>query len=254
MLLQKPCHDLLIFLRQDSAGRVNQCSAGTDVGSGVLQYGPLLLRQLRQFLGRLIADIRLFADDPQAGAGYVSHHQIGLLRPCFVVLPPISQCRANGMKPQTSRTVLDQLQLVGMNIAGQDITLILHVNGQRKGFAARRGADVQHPVVALRSGHSGHQTGRGVLHREKPLPEGAEAFQIACTADLKAACHPGMGFHCRSAGTQFLLQRFRRCLQGIGLNGSGYDGVIAAQILLRLLRAQNIDQAGHQPLGMTVPQ
>ena len=63
-----------------------------------------------------------------------------------------------------------------------------------------------------------------------------------------------MGFHCRSAGTQFLLQRFRRCLQGIGLNGSGYDGVIAAQILLRFLRAQNIDQAGHQPLGMTVPQ
>ena len=171
-----------------------------------------------------------------------------------MALPAVGQRRADGAQTQTGCAFFDQLQLVGVHVTREDISPVPHVDGQRKGLSARRGADVQYPVGFLRRSHRGDQPGCRVLHRKHALPESTQTLQIASAADLKAASHPRMGHDRRTGGPQFLFQRLRRGFHGVGLDGGGNDGVVAAEIFLCLLRAQNVDEPRHQPPGMAVPQ
>ena len=123
----------------------------------------------------------------QAGAGHVRQHHIRLLHPCRVAFPPIGQRRAHDGNAQPRRAVFDELQLVGVDIAGQDVSPVAHLHRHSEGLAARCGAHVQHPVAGRRSrGHS-RQPRRGVLHRAAPLRKGGQPLQVARTGDLKAA-------------------------------------------------------------------
>ena len=140
-----------------------------------------------------------------------------------------------------------------MDVTGQDIAPVPHVDGQRKGLASGRGAHVQRTSLRLRRCRCGHQSGRGVLHREVPLRKGGQALQIAGGRHFEAALQPWVGVHRHAGGAQLLLQLLRRTFQRIGLDGGGDDLVVHPQVVLRLLRPDHVDQAAHQPLGMAVP-
>ena len=168
------------------------------------------------------------------------------------MLPTIGLRHTNAFDSQSLRTLFQQLQLMGMDIAGDDLALILHVNGQREGLAAGCSTYVQHLGILCRCGDHRHQTGGSVLHHEAALREGRQTLQIAGGADLEAAGQPRMLFHRSACLTQLLFQRIRGRLEMVGLDGGGHHLIIQPQEALRFLRTQQVDQPFHQPLGMAV--
>ena len=65
MLSQEVQDHLLVFPAQEGAGGVKEHAPGTDIPLGIVQNGPLDLRQPLQGLRVFIADVRLFPDDSQ---------------------------------------------------------------------------------------------------------------------------------------------------------------------------------------------
>ena len=129
-----------------------------------------------------------------------------------MLLPCVGQRRADAGDAQTLGAAVDELQLVGVDIAGEDLAPIPAVHGHGKGLAAGSGAHVQHPILLGRGGHGGHQTGGCVLHGESALPEGGQLLQIAGAADGKASRQPRVGLHLCAGLAQQLLQLLRGTL------------------------------------------
>ena len=55
--------------------------------------------------------------------------------------------RKGDTHPQPIPPRLEQLDLVGVDIAGDHLALVIHVDGGGEGLAPRRGAAVQHPAA-----------------------------------------------------------------------------------------------------------
>ena len=65
VLRQKGVRHLLVLLRQDGAGGVDQGAAGPDIGGGVVQNGRLDHWEGEELVQLLLPDVRLLPDDAQ---------------------------------------------------------------------------------------------------------------------------------------------------------------------------------------------
>ena len=249
MSRQKLFRHRFIFLRQHGTRGIDQRSATAYVGSRIFQYCLLDLRKLGNFFWVFIANIRLFPDDAQTGAGHIRHDQISSLLPGCMVLPAIGLSRANTGDPQTLSALFHQLQLMGMNIAGHDLPFIFHIHGKSKGFSAGCGANIQDPGLSIRGGHHSNKAGSSILHHKPALGKRRQALQITGPADFKAAGKPGMLFHRSTAAAQFLFQLFRCGFQGIGLYAnvafSWHTFFKYRQQLLGIISGDDFHQAFH---------
>ena len=177
-----------------------------------------------------------------------------------MLLPAVRQGGADGAEAQTLRAVFDELQLVRVDVAGQDVAAVGHVHGQGEGLATGGGADVQHPGVLVRGGGQGHQPRRRVLHGAATLREGGQGVQgelaeaLFCAGDGEASLQPRVGRDLRARRLQLLPQCGGGGFQGVGLYGGGHGLVVQRQKLLRFLPAQQLYEPLHQPAGVAVLQ
>ena len=107
-----------------------------------------------------------------------------------MMLTGVRQHSADAPDPQPLGAVFNELQLVRVNVAGDDLPFSAYGNGCGKGLAPRRSADVLHPIALLGSGHHRHQMGGSILHHEPPLCKGRQALQISRTAHGEAVFEP----------------------------------------------------------------
>ena len=68
---------------------------------------------------------------------------------------------------------------MGMEVAGDDLSLIVHLDGGGKTLAAGRGAHIQHPHPGRGTGSQSHQPGSRVLNVEEALLIGIQPLQVA---------------------------------------------------------------------------
>ena len=100
-----------------------------------------------------------------------------------------------------------------------------------------RGAHVQRTSLRLRRCRCGHQSGRGVLHREVSLRKGGQALQIAGGRHFEAALQPWVGVHRsrrRPAAPSPAPPAYVFSVL-VWMRG-GDDLVVQPQVVLRLLR------------------
>ena len=78
-------------------------------------------REIGKFLCLLIADIGFFTNDAKPRAGHIGHHHIGSTNPSGMLLPTVCQCRSNRGEAKALGALFNELQLMGMNVAGDDV-------------------------------------------------------------------------------------------------------------------------------------
>ncbi len=108
---------------------------------------------------------------------------------------------------------------MGVDIAGDHLALILHVDGGGEGLATRRGTAVQHPLARRYPGGGDRQPCRRILHVKPPLLEGGQPLQIPRAAQQQAPGHPRVGRRLRPGLPQLLRQLLQSPSQGIDLGG-----------------------------------
>ena len=209
-------------------------------------------REIGKFLCLLIADIGFFTNDAKSRAGHIGHHHIGCTNPSGMLLPTVCQRRGDGGEAKALGSLFNELQLMGMNVAGDDLAVVIAVDGDSEGLAAGCRANIQHVILFPALGYRRHQSGSGILHGEHTVTEQLHPLQIPCAADLKAALQPRMGRYFRAHGLQGVLQLFRLGFHGVGLHRGGDNGVIAGEVLLCLFLTQDLHQTLHQPQGMAI--
>ena len=128
-------------------------------------------REIGKFLCLLIADIGFFTNNAKSRAGHIGYHHIGCANPSFMLLPTVCQCSGNGGEAKALGALLNELQLMGMDIAGDDFAVVIAVDGDGKGLAAGGRANIQHVILFPALGYRGHQAGSGILHSEHTVAE-----------------------------------------------------------------------------------
>ena len=237
MLRQEGIRYLLVFLRQNGAGGIHQHAAGGHILGGVVQQRRLNHRQGEQIVCLFVADVRLLPDDAQTGAGSIHQHRVKPLRPFRAEHPAVSGGGGNRGQVQPGRALLNSFQLVFVEVAGDDLPLVLHGKGGAEGLAARGGAEIQHLLPRLHAGDQGHQPGGGVLHQQFTLPEGGQCGQVSGSGQFQATGHPRVGGCFHAPAFQFLYQAFRVGFQGVDLYRQRRGIIIRRQECLRFLPA-----------------
>ena len=121
---RKAVRHVLIFLRQHRAGGVDAaCRRAAHSRRRSPGCPRWIAGQLRQLLGILVADIRLLADDAQSRAGHVRHDEISAARShaAWCSRASASSARTQSRCPSALRPALDEPELVGMDVAGEDL-------------------------------------------------------------------------------------------------------------------------------------
>ena len=103
-----------------------------------------------------------------------------------------------------------------MEVAGDDLPLVLHGKGGAEGLAARGGAEIQHLLL---------------------LPEGSQRGEIPGSGQFQTAGNPGVGLRGHAPAFQFLYQAFCVGFQGIDLHCQRRGIIIRRQECLRFLPA-----------------
>ena len=237
VLRQESIRYLLVFLRQNGAGGIHQHAAGGHILGGVVQQRRLDHRQGEQIVCLFVADVRLLPDDTQTGAGSIHQHRVKPLRPFRTEHPAVSGGGGDGGQVQPGRALLNSFQLVFVEVAGDDLSFVLHGKGGAEGLAAGGGAEIQHLLPRLHAGDQGHQPGGGVLHQQFTLPEGSQRGEIPGSGQFQTAGNPGVGGCCHAPAFQFLYQAFRIGFQGVDLYRQRRGIIIRRQECLRFLPA-----------------
>ena len=124
-MCQKITGNILVLLAKHSTRGVDQHTAGTDISRGIGENLTLYHRKLLQ-LGRiLVANIRFLTNDAQTAAWHICDNQIGLPVPGCVKLPAVSKRRMNAVYAKTFGAAFYQLQLMRVDITGQDFAPVL---------------------------------------------------------------------------------------------------------------------------------
>ena len=252
MRAQEIRRHVLIFLRQDRTRRVDERSAGPHIARGIFEDAALQRGQLRQLPGIFIADIRLLADDPQSRARNVRHDEIGLPVPRCVVLTRVGEQRAHAPDAEPLRPALDEPELMRIDVAREDLAAVLHVDREGEGLAARGGAHVEHAAAHPRRGDKRDKPRRRVLHHEASLAEGGELFEIARPRHEEAPGKPRVRLHVQPRTPQLTLKMRSVRFQKIRLDARRHRLVVKAQVLLRLLRPQQLQKPPHEPARVAV--
>ena len=87
-------------------------------------------REIGKFLCLFIADIGFFADNAKSRAGHIGYHHIGCPYPSGMLLPTVCQCRGNGGEAKALGALLNELQLMGMDVAGDDLAVVITVRAR----------------------------------------------------------------------------------------------------------------------------
>ena len=167
-------------------------------------------------------------------------------------LPAVGKCSPYAADTQPGCAVLQQLQFMGVDITGQDLSPIVHIDSHGKGLAARSGTHVQYPILRPRLRRQHRQSCRSVLHHEMSRLKGGQTLQIAGTGHRKTSVQPGVTLYRDVLPMQFPLQLLIADFQPIGLYRGWDDLVVALEKLLRLLPPDLIQKPLHQPLRMAV--
>ena len=139
-----------------------------------------------------------------------------------------------------------------MEVAGEDLPLPPHGDGGGEGFAARGGADVQHPAPGPQVHRQHREASRRVLYIDGPVPEGRQPLQVPRAGEQQAVRQPGMLLHPDALVLQGPAGRAGGGTAGVHLSGHRGLAVAGGQERLRPLPAQQGQQPLHQPLGMAV--
>ena len=147
MGLQKGLHHLFILSGQQRAGGIQQQAAFFDVACLIPQNLFLQLRQVFRLLEIPVSDIRLFPDNPQAGAGRIYNDSIKGPFPIRHERRGILQLGAQIGNSQPGSSVLNQGNFMGVHITGKDASLPRHGHGRGKALAPGGRAAIQnfHP-------------------------------------------------------------------------------------------------------------
>ena len=141
---------------------------------------------------------------------------------------------------------------MGVQVAGPDLPLILHLDGGGEGFSPRGGAHIQHPAPRLRVQGHHRQPGGRVLDVKEAVLEGVQLLQAAAAGEDQTVFQPGVGLPVdplRLEGLQRPLQvRFHRVHHG----GDGGLAVVGLEKGRRPLAAQGLQQLPHQPHRVAV--
>ena len=100
---QETCHIFLIFFGEDGAGGVDENAAVLDITAVIFQNGQLDIGQSGAVGGILIADLRFFGNDTEAGAGNIAQHPVSSLK--VGVVPSVSTQPTDSLAFYTLQTL-----------------------------------------------------------------------------------------------------------------------------------------------------
>ena len=99
---------------------------------------------------------------------------------------PVHNSRFDTGKAQPFRSGLDQLLLVGVDIAGVNFTLSRHLNGGGKSLTPGSRAGIQHLHSRPGARNLYSQPGSWILNIKQAFPKGSKVLQVTCSRQNKA--------------------------------------------------------------------
>ena len=151
---------------------------------------------------------------------------------------------------QTASPRLQQLDFVGMNVTGDDLSLIVHVHASGKGLAAGSGTAVQNPLARLDMCRRHGQAGCRILDVEIALLVGAQPLHISGTTQQQAAFQPGVTLYLHPVSLQLLHRLVHGAYHRVHLGRGGGLAVVCLGPGLHAVHAQHLGKLLHQPPGV----
>ncbi len=119
---------------------------------------------LRDVLGGAAhLDARVVADHAQAAAGRVQQHPVHAAADVLADPPPVAARDDRVVHAHAVQVARQRLEARGVDVVGDEQTLVLHQRREVRGLAARAGGHVQHALARLRGqSHHGKEGGGGL--------------------------------------------------------------------------------------------
>ena len=159
------CDRLLVLLRRERAGGIDQPPAGAQRGGGAVEDGALPGRAGGHGRLRPVAHgLRLAAEHPLARARRVHEDDVEILRQrggefCRIAAGDDGVCHAHALE-----IAFQDLCAARFIFVGKQNPLTAERGRELAGFSARRGAHVKHAHARNNSGERGRRRGAGLLH------------------------------------------------------------------------------------------
>ena len=141
------------------------------------------------------------------------------------VLQPCLQHR----DPEALRALFDQRQLVRMDVAGEDASLIAHLHRRGEALAAGGRAGVQHLHPRLHAGGQRRQMRGRILNVDASVPEGIQPFEIPGSLSKAAVRQPRVRRQHRARLLQLRKNAFRVRPKRVCVQDRRRDLIVAFQ-------------------------
>ena len=156
-------------------------------------------------------------------------------------------------EPQPLGAGVDECLFMGVDVTGDQLSLIAHLQGGSKGLAAGSCTGVQHRHTGPGFRRQHCQPGTGVLDVELSLPKGGKVFQVSSAGEGQTVREPGVGLCLRPLGPQGGQYIFQGGPEPVDLGHRRRLTVVRSQKLFRLHRSQGRQEGPHQPFRVAVP-
>ena len=154
------------------------------------------MRQGLDFLlGLAPAGIRLAAQHAESRARCIDEHAVCHTRIVLTGLPGIEALRFDDVDAQPAGVLFDAQQLVIVDIACHDASLVMHQSGEMRRLAARGRTAVEHEFSGLRPDDMRDQHGAFILYLAESLLERCEFIESSVLRDEQALRRPAGKLH-----------------------------------------------------------
>ena len=253
MLCQKTADAAFVFRRSKGAGRIYQSAAGYQHPGGTFQNAVLSVRtELYILRAPFLTGHFILPEHSLSGAGCIHQNSVKRAQPFAAQLQSIVLQCFNALHTQTGSVFGNQLQLVLVDVAGDNLALILHKLCHVRCLAARSAAHIQHAHSGLRCQHRRYQHGAFVLNIKM-----LRQCRQKCMQRRQMLCHNTIGTpfgstHLRTHFRQIRQQLIARSHQRIGTQANRRSRVIKRQQTFGAAASPWSQPALHQPARMVV--
>src|SRR3954471_23866652 len=162
--------DLLVLLRSNRAGSVDDATAGSSERQDGVENFALETGQVGD-VANAEARVGTAAEDAEPGAGRVDENDVGaqVRRWTLRDLDPGSRSPGALAEPP---------QPLAVRVAGDEAALVAEIGGERERLPARAGAGIEDDVTGSRRAERRDELAPFVLHFEETFAEGSEREQV----------------------------------------------------------------------------
>ena len=148
-----PVRDLFIFFLKNCTRGIEKLTTWYYITGNVIDNFLLQDGKLFDFLKRLHSNFRFFPNDAESGTGYISNYKIKSLFQLRIETTCVGASSFHDFDTEAFSPFRDQGKLFLMNVAGKDITEILHQYRRSKRLSSRCSTNIQNTHSRLWISH-----------------------------------------------------------------------------------------------------